>query len=194
MVKQWVQPFLFPEGYACSHEGLNKNGRHIAGDNFNLSLLQNSSHWSWKYLPPVRRQVITATNDVDRFPVMQKIGEICTGIQYLSSKQHHIRGVVQGHDDVIKWKHFPRYWPFARGIHRWPVNSPHKGQWRGALIFSLICVWINGWVNNREADDLRRYRAHNDVTIIETVLCLMWAILSKNVATLSKSQCVYMLN
>ena len=57
------------------------------------------------------------------------------------------------HDDVIKWKHFPRYWPFVRGIHRSPVNSPHKGQWRGALMFSLICVWINGWVNNREAGD-----------------------------------------
>ena len=28
------------------------------------------------------------------------------------------------HDDVIKWKHFSRYWPFVRGIHRWPVNSP----------------------------------------------------------------------
>ena len=32
------------------------------------------------------------------------------------------------HDDVIKWKHFPRYWPFVGGIHRSPVNSPHKGQ------------------------------------------------------------------
>ena len=32
------------------------------------------------------------------------------------------------HDDVIKWKHFPRYWPFVRRIHRSPVNSPHKGQ------------------------------------------------------------------
>ena len=70
------------------------------------------------------------------------------------------------HDDVIKWKHFPRYWPFVRGIHRSPVNSPHKGQWRGALMFSLICVWINGWVNNREAGDLRCYRAHYDVSVI----------------------------
>ena len=67
---------------------------------------------------------------------------------------------------VIKWKHFPRYWPFVRRIHRSPVNSPHKGQWRGALMFSLICVWINGWVNNREAGDLRRYRAHHDVTVM----------------------------
>ena len=53
-----------------------------------------------------------------------------------------------------------------RGIHRSPVNSPHKGQWRGALMFSLICAWINGWVNNREAVDLRRHRAHYGVTVM----------------------------
>ena len=70
------------------------------------------------------------------------------------------------HGDVIKWKHFPRYWPFVRGIHRSPANSPHMGQWRGALIFSLICVWITGWVNNREAGDLRRYRSHYDVSVM----------------------------
>ena len=46
------------------------------------------------------------------------------------------------HGDVIKWKHFPRYRPFVRWIH----GSPHKGQWRGALIFSLICARINSWV------------------------------------------------
>ena len=57
------------------------------------------------------------------------------------------------HDDVIKWQHFPRYWPFVQGIHRSPLNSPHKGQWRGALLFSLIYAWVNGWVNNREAGD-----------------------------------------
>ena len=72
------------------------------------------------------------------------------------------------HDDVIKWKHFPRHWPFVRGIHRSPVNSPHKGQWRGALMVSLICVWINGWVNNREAGDWRRHRAHYGVTVMPT--------------------------
>ena len=70
------------------------------------------------------------------------------------------------HDDVIKWKHFPCYWPFVRGIHRPPLNSPYKGPWRGAVTFSLICVWINGWVNSREAGDLRRYRAHYDVSVM----------------------------
>ena len=46
------------------------------------------------------------------------------------------------HDDVIKWKHFPRCWPFVRGIH------------------------INGWANNREAGDLRRHRTHYDVIVM----------------------------
>ena len=46
------------------------------------------------------------------------------------------------------------------------VKSPLKGQWRGALMFSLIWTWINGWVNNREAGDLRRYRAHYDVSVM----------------------------
>ena len=62
------------------------------------------------------------------------------------------------HDDVIKWKHFPCHWPFVRGIQRSPVNSPHKGRWRGALMFSLICARLNSWVNSRYAGDLRRYQ------------------------------------
>ena len=70
------------------------------------------------------------------------------------------------HDDVIKWKKNPRYWTFVWGNHRSPVNSPHKGQWCGTLVFSTICAWINGWVNNREAGDLIRQRAHYYVTLM----------------------------
>ena len=70
------------------------------------------------------------------------------------------------HDDVIKWKHFSRYWPFVRRIHWWPVDSPPNGQWRGALMFALICALMNGWVKNREADYLRCHNAHNDVTVM----------------------------
>ena len=47
-----------------------------------------------------------------------------------------------------------------------PMNSPHTVQWRGALMFSFICAWINGWVNNHEAGDLGRYRAHYDVIVM----------------------------
>ena len=77
------------------------------------------------------------------------------------------RSYIQN-DDVIKWKHFPRYWPFVRGIYRSPLNSPHKGQWRGAFMFSLICTWINGWVNNREAGVSRCHRAHYDVIVMKS--------------------------
>ena len=51
------------------------------------------------------------------------------------------------------WRHqmetFPRYWPFCAGNSPVPVKSSHKGQWRGALIFSLNCAWLSTWVNNR---------------------------------------------
>ena len=51
---------------------------------------------------------------------------------------HSYYSVIIKHDDVIKWKHFPRYWPFVPAIHRSLVNSLHKGQWHGALMLSLI--------------------------------------------------------
>ena len=91
--------------------------------------------------------------------------------RYISRYSIHLVRTEQSHDDVIKWKHFPRYWPFVRGIHRSPVNSPQKGQCRGALMFCLICVWINGWINNREAGDLIGYRAQYDVIVMP-----FWAI------------------
>ena len=71
---------------------------------------------------------------------------------------------------VSWWRHqtenFTRHWPLVRGIHRSPGNSPHKRQWRWALMFSLICAWTNGWANNRGAGDFRRHRAHYEVTVI----------------------------
>ena len=86
------------------------------------------------------------------------------------------------HYDVNKWKHFSRYWPFVREIYCSPVNSPHKGQWRGALMFSLICAWINAWVNKREAGDSRRHRTHYDVIVMLICsyyahhVCMQWCI------------------
>ena len=52
------------------------------------------------------------------------------------------------------------------GNLRSPVNSPHKGQWRGASMFPLTFAWINAWVTNREAGDLWRHRAHHDVIVM----------------------------
>ena len=60
---------------------------------------------------------------------------------HISHRKHNRMAICPLlYDDVIKWKHFPIYWPFVRGIRRSPVNSPHKDQWCGALMFSLICA------------------------------------------------------
>ena len=80
-----------------------------------------------------------------------------------------------------------RYWPFVRGIHRSPVNSSHKGQRRGALMFSLICVWINCWVNNREAGDLRRHRGHYGVTAMTIPISAAAILMSVDVCHLIHS-------
>ena len=123
-------------------------------------------HWFMEWLVASQHHGITQT-DVDKSPVrscgidmtaiLQEILKICV---------HDMSSEIDIYDDVIKWKHFPRYWPSARGIHRWPVNSPHKDHWHGTLMFSLSCTWINDWVNNGEVGDLRRRRAHNDVTVM----------------------------
>ena len=88
-----------------------------------------------------------------------------------------LRGIclVSRQQQDIKWNYFPLNWPFVRGIHRSPVNSPHKGQWLGAL-FSMICAWINSWVNDREAGDLRSYRAHYDVIVMQRQQNAGWGI------------------
>ena len=78
------------------------------------------------------------------------------------------------HDGIIKWKHFPRYWPFVRRIHRSLMNSPHIGQWCGALMVSWIWACMNDRVNNREAGDLRRHHAHYDVTIMTFASKVGW--------------------
>ena len=96
--------------------------------------------------------------------------------------------ICKTHDDVIKWKHIPRHWPFVRGIHWWPVNSPHKGQWCGTLMFSLICSWVNGWVNNRQAGDLRRHRVGYDVTVM--IWCGVFIFLRFGKTTVSRGRIV----
>ena len=80
--------------------------------------------------------------------------------QYFSPKP------LECHDVVIKWDHSPHCWPFSQGIHQSPVIYSRRGQWRGAFMFSLICTWTNGWVNNWDANDLRCHRTHHDVIVM----------------------------
>ena len=120
--------------------------------------LHSSRHW-----PFMRGIHRWSVNSSHKRPILER-GKVSV------SSGHH--GACTLHSlPFAWWRHqmetFSRNRPFVRGIHRGPVNSPHKGQWRAALMFSLIYVWINGWVNNREAGVLRRYRGHYDVSVME---------------------------
>ena len=89
---------------------------------------------------------------------------LCQHILFLPAKSvHHLWYFVWPW-----WRHFMETFSALLSLcaAKSPVNSPHKGQLRGALMFSMICAWINGWVNNREAVDLRRHCAHYDVTVM----------------------------
>ena len=105
--------------------------------------------------------------------------------------------VLPCHDiamNMMTSSNFPRYWPFVRGIHRSPVNSPHKGQWRGAFMFSLICARINHWVNTHEAGGLRCYRAHYDVIVMMKTVAVWKCVCTvyvENPGTLNNVLCIY---
>ena len=86
------------------------------------------------------------------------------------AKPHHVTySIMLPPESGLSWWHHQmegNIFRFVRGNHRSLVDSPHKGQWRGMLMFSLICTWTNSWANDRDAGDLKRHRAHYDVTVM----------------------------
>ena len=71
-----------------------------------------------------------------------------------------------------KMEHFSRYWPVVRGIHWRTVDFPaiDAELW----FFSLICIWMNGWANNRDACDLIRNCAHYDIIVMKLNSVRCW--------------------
>ena len=86
------------------------------------------------------------------------------------------------------WRHqmetFPALLTLCEEIHRWPVDSPNKSHWHGALMFSLICAWTNGWANDWDAGDLRSHRAYYDVTVMYSGKLPRWSFSSGISSTL----------
>ena len=82
---------------------------------------------------------------------------LCSALMWVRTKLTH----------TPRWRHqmeaFSALLALSAGNSPVTVNSPHKGQWRGA---SLICALINDWVNNRKAGDLRRHCGHYDVNVM----------------------------
>ena len=141
----------------------------------NSRLLNRISKWAKSLWGRDSRQVVM----VEEIPILEggfyevSNGSRCNSLKHRAilwwtvfrlSQTLYLK-TVEGASNIVWisshtwWRHqmetFSAYCPFVRGIH--------KGQWRGALMFSVICVWINNWVNNREAGDLRRHRGHYDV-------------------------------
>ena len=113
-----------------------------------------------------RERIVTSVHFTDaQVLVTTKIAGMCSkfvGIAqkvqgYVASTAHVIRKLTKDRYHELPqaswWRHqmetFTALLALCAGIHRSPVNSPHKGQWRGGLIFSLIYAWTNGWINNR---------------------------------------------
>ena len=103
---------------------------HELDANFELGTSESQRH----ILPPTAVASVLTTWP---WPISQKwMGTSC-----MVSHTGHSNEPADSHDDVIKWKHFPRYWPFERGIQRSPVNAPHKVQWR---VTGLLCRDFTG--------------------------------------------------
>ena len=58
--------------------------------------------------------------------------------------------------EIMTRKYFPRYWPFVRGFHQWPMGFPHKGH--GFFSFDVRLGRL--LKNSRVSGDLRRYESH----------------------------------
>ena len=89
-------------------------------------------------------QTIYALNTFKRFNYLVLFNVLNHDIQYITKYDTEIFDSW--------WRHqmeaFSALMAFVRGIHWSPLNSQDKGQWRGALMFSLICILTNGCVNN----------------------------------------------
>ena len=128
-------------------------------NNVYLNLNLNLNHTNFCYLtvaefaigfpysqpPKLSTQTSTQRSDKLRYPPRKKKTPLAQTRKNMIVLIYY-KFVFKIQDDVMKWKCFPRYWPFVREIHRSLVNSPHKGQWRGALIFSFY-LGVNNWLS-----------------------------------------------
>ena len=130
------------------------------------------THWSYVFLALTHRlNNIEASRD--KLIQKQQVTQKC------------IKSTLEVSHMTLSNENFSRYWPFVRGIHRSPMNSPHTGPW-----FLWSTSWINGSANNRETGDLRRHRAHYDVIVMTLINRNFTATMSQN-ETISKLQALH---
>ena len=116
--------------------------------------------YQWCRMNIMASQITTSSMKTSKLCICEKYPLLIIGFcsQWASN--------VDTHDDIIKWKHFPCYWPLVQGIHQSSVNSPHKGHWCGDLMCCLFCACTYGWVNNGDTGDVRCHRTHFDFIVM----------------------------
>ena len=139
--------------------------------------------WALSIIDRSFREIFTWNNAMHDNKVLNKLStcwttghwQCCLSLNIMSSipSYHYSNVIISATASQITGV-WIIYWPFVKRIHRSPADFPHKDQWRGALLLSLICVLINGWANNRDAGDLRRHRAHYDVTVMYDFTSVLW--------------------
>ena len=171
-----------------------QNGRNCADDIFKRSLLKEDVYISIKFqlsfVPkgpcnnvPALVQIMAwhrSSHYLNRWKFTDAYMRHSASMNWYCCIVFHSRWLhCENHDDVIKWKTFSALLPICAGNSPVPVNSPHKGQLRGALMLSLISAWINGCVNNLEVGDLRCNPTHYDVI----VMCITFKYILKFLST-----------
>ena len=154
------------------HGVLSLYGRIPASSKETSGLLTQTQFVYWLQRHVLRKAGRIRTLPIDGIDMLQPFRRPCfpnNGIGTGIVAEHNLENSVSAslhcrHDDVIKWKHFPRYWSFVQGSHRWiPLTKASDAE---LWYFLWSAPWINSWVNNRGAGDLRCHRAHYDVIVM----------------------------
>ena len=120
-------------------------------EKFSVNWVRLSYPWDTIFVPALKIRTFSVLS-LEIFAFSQFEND-----SYVKSKQSHVMLIWKWHDDIIKWKHFPHYWPFMREIHWSPVISPHKSQWCGALMGFFIRIWTIDYINNWNTSNLKRH-------------------------------------
>ena len=124
-------PRPYGRAMGCLSELYKKNDRNISGAHCKIWLLGFGGE---RHIFFHSSGLVSATYVGSRVLSYVMKASTCHNTLHVNN-WHRVRDIPPLHDDVIKRMHFPWYWPLVWGIHQSTVNSPHKGQWRGALLF-----------------------------------------------------------
>ena len=99
--------------------------------------------------------------------IQQSVNEIlCSEVKIIGDRHSLTKTFIMKCSTSTWWRHQMETFSALLALCAGPGEFPHKGQWRGTLMFSFICAWVKDWVNNCEPGDLRCHHGHYDVNVM----------------------------